>query len=59
MVSNASSASEFVDDAKLWGAVDMPKGQDAIQRDLDKIEQWSQVNLMRFNKCECKVLHLG
>ena len=47
-----------VDDSKLCGPVSMAKEQDAIQQDLDRLEQWSQVNLMRFNKSKHKVLHL-
>jgi len=47
------------DDTKLSGVVDTPKGQDGIQRDVDKLERWACVNLRTFKEAKCKVLHLG
>ena len=43
----------------LSGAVNTPEEQDAFQRDQDKVDRRACVNLMRFKKAKCKVLHLG
>lgn len=50
---------KLCNETKLSGAVDMTEGKNTIQKDVDRLEEWSHVNLMKFNESKCKVHHLG
>lgn len=35
------------------------EGRVSLQKDLDRLEEWANKNLMKFNKDKVNVLHLG
>lgn len=47
--------SQFTDNTKLRGSVDLLECRKALQRDLDGLEGWPKANWMRFNKAICWV----
>jgi len=40
---------KFADDTKLGGAADMLESCATTQQDLDRLESWAGMNLMKFN----------
>lgn len=51
--------SKFGEDVKLRGVVDMPEGYAVIQRNFHRTEKWTKRKLIKFNKDEHKLPHLG
>lgn len=52
----------FADTTEWFGVADMLEGKDGIQRDLhplERLQRWAHVNLLKFNKVNCKALHMG
>jgi len=56
---NAPLACLLMIHTKPRDAVDSLEGQEAWQRDVDSLEHWAMINVIKFNKSNCQILHLG
>jgi len=49
----------FADDTKIWAAINSIDDSSSLQKDLDKLVEWSEEWLLSFNIEKCKVMHIG
>ena len=56
---NNSMVNMFADDSKLYKRTDIANGASDLQKDLDKLYEWSSKWLLKFHPEKCKVLSLG
>nr|VZI15064.1 unnamed protein product [Spirometra erinaceieuropaei] len=49
----------FADDMKIWSVIRGPADEDRLQMYLNRLEEWSNRWLLRFNAAKCSILRLG
>lgn len=49
----------FADDTKIWCKIEQQSDSTNLQKDLDKLNQWSHTWQLSFNPEKCKVMHIG
>nr|VZI25767.1 unnamed protein product [Spirometra erinaceieuropaei] len=49
----------FADDMKIWSVIQGPADEDRLQMNLNRLEEWSNLWLLRFNVAKCSILRLG
>ena len=54
-----STVLKFADDTKIFETVNDWEDRKRLQRDLDRLVEWSERWQMKFNVSKCKVMHLG
>ena len=58
-LSKSTNIALFADDAKTYSKIESSNDHQALQRDLSKLEDWSNLWKLKFNSNKCKVLHMS
>ena len=48
----------FADDTKIWTAIANADDAESLQQDLNRLGEWSEKWLLKFNPTKCKVMHI-
>ena len=54
-----SGISLFADDAKVYRRIATTEDVETLQRDMDRLSEWSRKWLLSFNVEKCKTMHIG
>ena len=49
----------FTDDTKMWTDIATADDAESLQQDLNRLGEWSDKWLLRFNLAKCKMMHIG
>nr|VZI14650.1 unnamed protein product [Spirometra erinaceieuropaei] len=49
----------FEDDMKIWNVIRDPADEEGLQMNLNRLEEWSNRWLLRFNVAKCGIIRLG
>jgi len=49
----------FADDTKMWAKIAVREDAGSLQEDLNRLVQWSEKLLLKFNPDKCKAMHIG
>ena len=54
-----NSIKMFADDMKIWTKIASHDDAVSLQQDFDRLVQWSEKWLLKFNPIKCQVMHIG
>ena len=54
-----TNLSFFADDSKVYSVINTLEDSHRLQADLDNIQEWCQIWLLKLNLLKCKIMHVG